>query len=733
MSGVKNNPVSINSSWSGAVRQCRVVSLLVVVAAVREAVWLQREERARQHQERLLAERQRKLTEQRLREEKRRAAVEEKRKRRLEEEKERHEAVVQRTLERSQRAASQKASCWSWRRALPGGSGASAPCCSVVAVSVKSMQRVAIAGLDSAKCKKTASRPMVPKTDKQANGKKINSWSSVPIISITATMSSHASAEPQRRVTAPPSERSEQGVKMQAESRGKGQGKVRVVGPSPEPPVPPIEWTATAQLFESSAQTVASTATPPASLSPSRPRAGTTDPEEAARLLADRRRLAREQREREKEECRRREESERCVREEMAQRMAEDRVQQEADARHLAEERRKTEEEEEKRVKEERNQKLREEEEQLRKKLEQSAQLELCKAKLELSASEERHLLAVMKLREEHHMDSLGVLGIMAGEMEKEKASHGDEMRRVESHNLALKEQVRALTQMREDEQRQCLKMQEMNVELQQRQTEQEKLLAQRDDVSSQLQEVNRANSRLLEQLTELGQEKDKLQQELEETRKTADKHKAMLDELAIDVAQEKSRHKEELSDAWLQHEKEREEEEAHQRQEEERLRLERERHFRKEESERSERKKRLEEIMKRTRKSDPAEKGPIPYRNEEWTLQKPELPAEPKVFSVKVTQVRPQEAQGDVCNSSNNPSPTPSPAGQWTSPKDTQLVANRISVRDDAYEVISLPKLDMKAEEDVISVVSFGRRPGALRSRPSNGDITSSQTAEVS
>ncbi|KAJ8402272.1 hypothetical protein AAFF_G00371370 [Aldrovandia affinis] len=75
-----------------------------------------------------------------------------------------------------------------------------------------------------------------------------------------------------------------------------------------------------------------------------------------------------------------------------------------------------------------------------------------------------------------------------------------------------------------------------LNMELQQRQTEQEKLLAQRDDVSSQLQEVNRANSRLLEQVTELGQEKDKLQQELEETRKTADKRQAMLDERAIDV-----------------------------------------------------------------------------------------------------------------------------------------------------------------------------------------------------
>ncbi|KAJ8358513.1 hypothetical protein AAFF_G00433680 [Aldrovandia affinis] len=252
--------------------------------------------------------------------------------------------------------------------------------------------------------------------------------------------------------------------------------------------------------------------------------------------------------------------------------------------------------------------------------LKESAQIELCKAKLELSASEERHLLAVMKLREEHHMDSLGVLGIMAGEMEKEKASHGDEMRRVESHNLALKEQVRNLTQRLENEQRQCLDMQESQdqatdeyaralgdaqtrlaqkeaelrkaaenhaseaeqlrcrveqesrdthqvkanalreqlaqleksveqekAQNQELQTEQEKLLAQREDVSSQLQEVNRANSRLLEQLTERGQEKDKLQQELEETWKTADKRKAMLDELAIDVAQEKLWHKEEL------------------------------------------------------------------------------------------------------------------------------------------------------------------------------------------
>ncbi|XP_062855304.1 GRIP1-associated protein 1 isoform X2 [Trichomycterus rosablanca] len=96
-----------------------------------------------------------------------------------------------------------------------------------------------------------------------------------------------------------------------------------------------------------------------------------------------------------------------------------------------------------------------------------------------------------------------------------------------------------------------------LNVELQQRRTEQESLLAQKDDLNSQLQESKRASSRLLEQISELGLEKDKLQQDIEEVRKTADKRKAMLDELAIETAQEKSRHKEELSDLRLQHEKE--------------------------------------------------------------------------------------------------------------------------------------------------------------------------------
>ncbi|XP_039915747.1 ensconsin isoform X2 [Hirundo rustica] len=85
--------------------------------AARESVWLEREERARQHYEKHLEERRKKLEEQRLKEERRRAAVEEKRRQKLEEDKERHEAVVRRTIERSQKTK-QRQNRWSWGGAL---------------------------------------------------------------------------------------------------------------------------------------------------------------------------------------------------------------------------------------------------------------------------------------------------------------------------------------------------------------------------------------------------------------------------------------------------------------------------------------------------------------------------------------------------------------------------------------------------------------------------------------
>ncbi|XP_042843135.1 ensconsin isoform X1 [Panthera tigris] len=87
--------------------------------AAREIIWLEREERARQHYEKHLEERKKKLEEQRLKEERRRAAVEEKRRQRLEEDQERHEAVVRRTMERSQKPR-QKHNRWSWGGSLHG-------------------------------------------------------------------------------------------------------------------------------------------------------------------------------------------------------------------------------------------------------------------------------------------------------------------------------------------------------------------------------------------------------------------------------------------------------------------------------------------------------------------------------------------------------------------------------------------------------------------------------------
>ncbi|XP_059396609.1 ensconsin-like isoform X8 [Carassius carassius] len=81
--------------------------------AVRDSKWIEREERARQFHERQLEERRKKLEEQRDKEERRRAAVEEKRRQKLEEEKVRYEAVIRRTMERSQRVRP-KSNRWSW-------------------------------------------------------------------------------------------------------------------------------------------------------------------------------------------------------------------------------------------------------------------------------------------------------------------------------------------------------------------------------------------------------------------------------------------------------------------------------------------------------------------------------------------------------------------------------------------------------------------------------------------
>ncbi|KAM9343460.1 GRIP1-associated protein 1 [Pholidichthys leucotaenia] len=164
----------------------------------------------------------------------------------------------------------------------------------------------------------------------------------------------------------------------------------------------------------------------------------------------------------------------------------------------------------------------------------------------QLQSKEKEHELAVHALK---------------NQVASQSAVSQEQVDNILQENDALRTNLAALEQI------QTAKTQEMNLlreqqealtaELQQRQAENERLLAQRDDLDSQLQESSFANRKLLEQLTEEGQEKDRLLRELDEAKKTAEKRKAMLDDMAMQLNQEKSDHKEALSDLKLQHEKE--------------------------------------------------------------------------------------------------------------------------------------------------------------------------------
>ncbi|XP_075932471.1 GRIP1-associated protein 1 isoform X3 [Anarhichas minor] len=178
----------------------------------------------------------------------------------------------------------------------------------------------------------------------------------------------------------------------------------------------------------------------------------------------------------------------------------------------------------------------------------------------QLQSKEKEHDLALHTLR-----DQVANQSAISQEQVDNILQENDALRTnlaaLEQDNRALRTNLCALQQI------QTVKTQEMNLlreqqealalELQQRRAEQENMLAQRDDLDSQLQESSFANRKLLEQLTEEGQEKEKLLRDLEEAKKTAEKRKTMLDDLAMQLNQEKSDHKEALSDLKLQHEKE--------------------------------------------------------------------------------------------------------------------------------------------------------------------------------
>ncbi|XP_041428155.1 GRIP1-associated protein 1 isoform X2 [Xenopus laevis] len=142
-----------------------------------------------------------------------------------------------------------------------------------------------------------------------------------------------------------------------------------------------------------------------------------------------------------------------------------------------------------------------------------------------------------------------------------QSAESQEQVDNILSENDALRTNLAALEQIQSSRTQELTLLREQNaaltMEVQQQHDEKEAMLVEREDLRTQLQESLHANRRLLEQLQEKEQERDCLQQDLDEARKSADKRKAMLDEMAIEMLQEKSRHKDEVGNIKLQHEKE--------------------------------------------------------------------------------------------------------------------------------------------------------------------------------
>nr|XP_054603816.1 ensconsin isoform X9 [Nothobranchius furzeri] len=472
--------------------------------AVKEAQWQAREERARQHYEKHLEERRKKLEEQRVKEDKRRAAVEEKRRQKLEEDRVRHEAVIRRTLEKSQKTKP-KPNRWSWGGALHTNTPSTTADADRRSVSTVNLSKRADPVIT--KRLSSSSATLLNSPDRGLRRLPLTSWESsmvnrlqqpthsylarsrsamslsgeqtaMPVCprsvschpmgamsfkalqaqplphcrsqerSLSRETPSSTSTTPRRKTTgsmqklkdrdtvrkswsnlslplnpiltlppskyaAPPTKKSSKGAapspgrppqrtsgrpptpKLLKSPGAEDAGNLRPIRITPEssqpstptraaeeeelalsPPLlrpqplgqnkPQSEETPTA----APAGVGESTSSPPAS----KPSAGTTDPEEASRILAEKRRLAREQREREEEERRQQEEQARLAKEEMARRKAEERMRREEETQRQAEERR-GKEEEEKAAEEDRLQKEKEAERLQKQKEEEESRL----------------------------------------------------------------------------------------------------------------------------------------------------------------------------------------------------------------------------------------------------------------------------------------------------------------------------------------------------------------------
>ncbi|XP_070619816.1 MAP7 domain-containing protein 1 isoform X2 [Erythrolamprus reginae] len=429
--------------------------------AAKRAVWLEKEEKARVLREKQLEERRRRLEEQRVKAEKRRAVLEERQRQKMERNKELYEAAIQRSVKKTWAEIRQQR--WSWAGALHHGSpghkeGASR--CSLSAVNLpkhvdsiinKRLSKSSATLWNSPSRNRSlqlsawessiVDRLMTPTLAFLARSRSAvtlagNGKEQVPVCPRSASASPvspcknqrvHRCAERRRPATSSPDvtprnkphasphqKKKEKKDKDRENAQEKSalalrkrhstpSGQARQLhvpegspSPKPKPPLPPVakqrqaspspgpsishrsslahsaqsspkrrvrrepegqpkarerknEVKATSPALEAPGNTetpaevtapsgAASPMPPPPPSTPGKPMAGTTDREEAARLLSEKRRQAREQREREEQERKEQEELERRQAEERAQQEARDRLQQQVELARQEEE-----------------------------------------------------------------------------------------------------------------------------------------------------------------------------------------------------------------------------------------------------------------------------------------------------------------------------------------------------------------------------------------------------------
>ncbi|XP_078246554.1 MAP7 domain-containing protein 2 isoform X10 [Pogona vitticeps] len=383
--------------------------------AAREQQILEKERRAKLQYEKQIEERWRKLEEQRQREEQKRAAVEEKRRQKLREEEERLEAMMRRSMERSQQLE-QKQKRWSWGGALAAGSGdrdgesentppplglaantlpdsaastaAADPsnvfhiCPRVAPASplkspykpspTRSMEKKKAASASTSDAMKGATAADVSQNEKKKKEKRpttpgtssglgsplrrsdspatLSKRSASPATPKTITKTYPQSPKTPKQYPASPvkhrttSNLNQETPKKRVEKHKDNQRE----NTNQKPQASPAEETVTQSTVEKSALSSGKTES-----SEGKSAAGTTDAEEATRILAEKRRQARLQKEQEEKERQEREERERLEREELKRKAEEERARIEEETRKKEEKRQREEEEARKRAEEE--------------------------------------------------------------------------------------------------------------------------------------------------------------------------------------------------------------------------------------------------------------------------------------------------------------------------------------------------------------------------------------------